>query len=547
MRRLFFLLIYIMGLTPLMAQPKPANPPKWEARAVWLTTIGGLDWPHSYAQSPYSAQQQQQELLTILDKLQRAGINQVLLQTRVRATTIFPSIMEPWDGCLSGTPGISPGYDALKFAIDECHRRGMELHAWVVVMPIGKWNSPACKRLRRRYPNMVRRIGAEGYMNPEKSQTAQYMADFCEEIVRNYDVDGIHLDYIRYPETWKIRVSHDRARGYITNIVRAIHDRVKAIKPYVKMSCSPIGKFDDLGRYQSQGWNAYSRVCQDAQGWLRDGLMDELFPMMYFRDEQFYPFAIDWQENSHGRILAPGLGIYMMAPDEKNWDLEVITREMETLRNFNMGHTYFRSKFLTDNTKGIYDFVVNRFDNTLSLVPPMTWERNVKPARPYQLTLKDETLSWKGSSDTPYYNIYCSRSYPVDISDARNLVACRMTATAIKITRGPEPRFYAITAMDRYGNESDALQQEKPQSLTQQVGQRLLKCDGKWLQLPTIEDTWDAPLLIVKDLTGKQVGSYTHSGSRINVSSLDNGMYQLYSMNKRGVLHRLGFFRIKRW
>ena len=86
--------------------------PKHEVRAVWLTTIGGIDWPHSYAQSSYSAEKQKKELTDILDRLQQAKINTVLIQTRVRGTMIYPSAYEPWDGCLSGFPGRSPGYDA---------------------------------------------------------------------------------------------------------------------------------------------------------------------------------------------------------------------------------------------------------------------------------------------------------------------------------------------------------------------------------------------------------------------------------------------------
>lgn len=132
-------------------------------------------------------------------------------------------------------------------------------------------------------------------------------------------MDGIHLDYIRYPESWNIRVSRENGRKFITRIVESIHRSVKREKPWVKMSCSPIGKFDDLGRYWSHGWNAYTKVCQDAQGWLKSGLMDELYPMMYFRNEQFFPFAIDWAEQSHGKIVVPGLGIYFLDPKEGKW------------------------------------------------------------------------------------------------------------------------------------------------------------------------------------------------------------------------------------
>ena len=132
---------------------------KHEVRAVWLTTIGGIDWPRSYAHDGMGIRQQQEQLCQMLDRLKAVNVNTVLLQTRVRATTIYPSDIEPWDGCLSGTPGKSPGYDALQFAIDECHKRGMELHAWVVTIPVGKWNTYGCRQLRHRYGSLIKHIG----------------------------------------------------------------------------------------------------------------------------------------------------------------------------------------------------------------------------------------------------------------------------------------------------------------------------------------------------------------------------------------------------
>ena len=310
--------------------------PKYEVRAVWLTTIGGIDWPSSYAHDGMGIGEQKRQLTDMLDRLKKAGVNTVMLQTRVRATTIYPSGLEPWDGCLSGKPGRSPGYDALQYAIDECHRRGMELHAWVVTIPIGKWNSYGCQQLRRNYPSLVMKIGEEGYMNPERAGTADYLTNMCEEIVSRYDIDGIHLDYIRYPETWR----GAKSAKYITDIVRAINRKVKAYKPWVKISCSPIGKYDDLARYSSKGWNARRQVAQDAQGWLREGLMDQLYPMMYFQGNNFYPFAIDWQEQSYGRTIVSGLGIYMLHPRERNWPLSEVERQM------NVGTTVIPHSFL---------------------------------------------------------------------------------------------------------------------------------------------------------------------------------------------------------
>lgn len=548
-RRITFLLTILTAALTLAAQPK------YEVRAVWLTTIGGIDWPHSYASSNYSIERQKDELHTILDRLQRANINTVLLQTRIRATTIYPSEYEPWDGCLSGKPGKSPGYDALKFAIDECHRRGMELHAWVVAIPVGKWNATGCARLRKRHPGLVKKIGAEGYMDPEKPQTAEYLADLCAEITGNYDVDGIHLDYIRYHETWPMKVSRRQGRANITNIVRAISHRVKSIKPWVKMSCSPIGKYKDLSRFSSYGWNAYERVCQDAQAWLRDGLMDALFPMMYFRGNQFYPFALDWSEQSYGRIVAPGLGIYFMSPGEKDWPLSDITREMLTLRHYGMGHAYFRSKFFTDNVKGIYDFAKETFNRHPALIPPMTWESTTIPVTPSALNRKKhsgdvEILSWRPvDKDTTkiMYNVYCSREYPVNTDDACNLMMTRLQKTSIIIPRDPS-RYYAVTALDRYGNESKPLQEKHIQNTAPatKLPDGLLKCDGKTLRLPEKSNVLDASFITIETLQGHIVATRPYKGSTTDVSRLPEGMYVLRSLGRKGVSHRLGHFIIRR-
>lgn len=548
-RRFTTLLIALAAVFTLAAQPK------YEVRAVWLTTIGGIDWPHSYARSARSIERQKDELRDILDRLQRANINTVLLQTRIRATTIYPSAYEPWDGCLSGKPGKSPGYDALKFAIDECHRRGMELHAWVVAIPVGKWNAAGCVRLRKRHPGLVRKIGDEGYLDPEKPQTAEYLADLCAEITGNYDIDGIHLDYIRYHETWPMKVSRRQGRTNITNIVRAISLRVKSIKPWVKMSCSPIGKYKDLSRFSSYGWNAYERVCQDAQAWLRDGLMDELFPMMYFRGNQFYPFALDWNEHSYGRIVAPGLGIYFMSPREKDWPLADITREMLTLRHYGMGHAFFRSKFFTDNVKGIYDFTAQSFNQYPALIPPMTWQSSARPSAPSGLSRRTqednvELLSWTpADKDTTriMYNVYSSREYPVNTDDARNLTVVRLRKSSLIIPHDPT-RHYAVTATDRYGNESTPLQERhtNPDTPETRITDRLLKCDGKTLSLPEKGSVLDAAFVTIETLQGHIVATRLYNGTVADVSSLPEGMYVLRSLGRKGVTHRLGYFVIRR-
>lgn len=536
------------------------NPnPKYEVRAVWLTTIGGIDWPHSYAQSERSAEKQKEELRAILDRLQKANINTVLLQTRIRATTIYPSQYEPWDGCLSGFPGKSPGYDALQFAIDECHKRGMEVHAWVVTIPVGKWNSYGCRQLRKRFPRLIKRIDQDGYMDPEATQTGCYLAEMCREIVQRYDVDGIHLDYIRYPETWKFRISKDQARGNITRIVEKIHQAVKKEKPWVKMSCSPIGKFDDLSRYWSHGWNAYTKVAQDAQAWLKDGLMDELFPMMYFRGDQFFPFAIDWKEHSYGKIIAPGLGIYFLDPKEGKWNISDITSELYHLRNIGEGHAFFRNKFLLDNHQGVYDFVTAHFNRYPALVPPMTWESNKRPQQPVTLCIEENegttTLRWDNSLQyedgtaikTPsiYNNVYASKEYPVDILDARNLILTRTTRRQLTTRTGNTPTYYAVTTTDGFGNESRAkqLNQTAVVKTTTRYGKACrLTTTGESIILPSSIHETDCQYIIVKNMQEQAVYITKPQNREINIKKIKDGIYTLNCMNYKNIEHTLGTF-----
>lgn len=536
------------------------NPnPKYEVRAVWLTTIGGIDWPHSYAQSERSAEKQKEELRAILDRLQKANINTILLQTRIRATTIYPSQYEPWDGCLSGFPGKSPGYDALQFAIDECHKRGMEVHAWVVTIPVGKWNSYGCRQLRKRFPRLIKRIDQDGYMDPEATQTGCYLAEMCREIVQRYDVDGIHLDYIRYPETWKFRIGKDQARGNITRIVEKIHQAVKKEKPWVKMSCSPIGKFDDLSRYWSHGWNAYTKVAQDAQAWLKDGLMDELFPMMYFRGDQFFPFAIDWKEHSYGKIIAPGLGIYFLDPKEGKWNISDITSELYHLRNIGEGHAFFRNKFLLDNHQGVYDFVTAHFNRYPALVPPMTWESNKRPQQPVTLCIEENegttTLRWDNSLQyedgtaikTPsiYNNVYASKEYPVYVHDARNLILTRTTRRQLTTRTGNTSTYYAVTTTDGFGNESRAkqLSQTAVVKTTTRYGKACrLTTTGESIILPSSIHETDCQYIIVKNMQEQAVYITKPQNREINIKKIKDGIYTLNCVNYKNIEHTLGTF-----
>ena len=541
--------------------------PKYETRAVWLTTIGGLDWPKSYSQSARSEAKQKEELCCILDKLKQAGINTVLLQTRIRATTIYPSAFEPWDGCLSGKPGSSPGYDALEYAINECHKRGMELHAWVVAIPVGKWTGAGCQRLRKTHPELLKRIGNEGFMNPAKQGTANYIAQLCSEITRNYDIDGIHLDYIRYPEQWIFgkaeRQQEQKRRDWVTNIVSQTARQVKTLKPWVKMSCAPIGKYSDLPRCSSRGWNAYARGCQDAQLWTEKGWMDMLLPMMYFRDQQFYPFLFDWIQNSHGRTFAAGLGAYMLA--EQDWQLEELTRQMEVCRQQGAGIAFFRSSFLTDDTKGLYQYTANLFNKAPALTPPMKWQEGTAPSAPTNIqvvrTDSADYVSWQAASDGSgapnlLYNVYADTTEPVDCQRAELLVATRVGQTHVCVRRktGSPTLFYHVTALNRYGIESSTMQTDDDTNPNKETAderkinanQQLLQSMERGIHEPHQKQcenqVLDTKHVVIESVAGNLITILPWNRGNIDIHQLPNGCFTIRSLHKKGVNHRLGSF-----
>ena len=530
---------------------------KRETRAVWLTTFSNLDWPSSLANSEEGIERQKQELIDILDKYVAANINTILLQARVRAATIYPSKFEPWDKCLTGRENGNPNYDPLAFAVEECHKRGLEIHAWVAAMPVGAAKSLGCRLMKQKGFN-IKSFSSGSYVSPEDQNIAGYLGEICAEITQNYDIDGINLDYIRYPDGWPHPTyrngdTPEARRENITKIVREINRRVKVLKPWVKISCSPIGKYDDLSRYSSKNYNAKNRVSQDAQLWVKTRIMDQLYPMQYWRDENYYPFCADWMENSNGHDIISGLGTYFLDPREGNMTLKELRQQMYVSRWLGMGHAHFRSKFLLDNLQGIYNFE-KRFNAIPSIPPALTWMNSRKPEAPKFFQGNSvvalisaqgaKTISWKGTS--PYYNIYMSNSYPVDINDPRNLVMARFQGTSF-VHQGAKHQYYAITAMDRFGNESVALQ-----SVLDKEGfkSRLLINDGKKITLPANINAMDIDYFCIESLQGNVIMKIYYVASNrktLNIYSLKNGTYKLCAHSaKRKISHEIGYFFIKR-
>jgi hypothetical protein len=297
--------------------------------------------------------------------------------------------------------------------------------------------------------------------------------------------------------------------------------------------------------------------------------MDQLYPMMYYDGKHFYPFAADWSENRYDREIASGLGIYRLIRSEGNWSLDVIKRQMYVARQLGLGHCYFRSRFLTDNTKGLYDFVCD-FDAYPALVPAVVTHQPA-PTAPttfnVERTTNGDNISWGGAVDTSdgdylTYNVYASTTLPVDIQDARNLIATRQMHPFVSVRRpSDEPTlYYAVTAVNRYGKESEPVggQRSKVGGQRSEVkGQRskvggqesasdqLMTNNGYLLTIPEDKMLPEADHLAVLSMQGTIIATKSFARS-VNISDIPNGVYELRTLNHKGVTHHIGFFLIKR-
>lgn len=460
--------------------------PKREVRAAWITAVYGLDWPHARATSPEGIRRQKEELIAILDCLKEANFNTVLFQTRTRGDVLYRSDIEPFNSILTGRENSNPGYDPLAFAVAECHRRGMECHAWMVTIPLGSRKHVRAlgnSSVTRRKPEICVSYNRQYFLNPGHPATKEYLMSLVREVVTRYDVDGVHLDYLRYPNralnfpdrAWYRQLANGRSleqwrKDNLTEILRYVYSGVKLLKPWVKVSTCPVGKYSDLSRYSSKGWNAYHSVHQDVQGWLGEGIQDQIYPMSYFKGNNFYPFILDWQEQSNGRHVVPGLGVYFLDPAEGNWDLDEVERQMYFIRAHHLaGQACYRVKYVVENTQGLRTMLEQHFYTAPALQPSMPWLDDVAPTRPDSLDATVSAdglvrLAWKPAVDNdplnaPAYVVYASDSLPVNIENPHNIVAqrvCDTVYTYAPLYPWTRRRHFAVTAVDRYGNEGEA-------------------------------------------------------------------------------------------
>lgn len=482
MRKFCLLLILSLAL-PVFCLLQAVEPPKKEIRAVWLTTVYGLDWPHKPATTEAGRKAQQQALLDILDRLQEANFNMVFIQARLRGDVIYRSAIEPASKTFSGKYGVLPGYDPLAFVVDECHKRGMECHAWFVTFPLGTEKSVKEQgklSVVKKKPKLCKRHNGEWYLDPGVPETADYILSLVKEIVNGYDIDGIHFDYIRYPEeakTFPDKTLYNRSgkkkpladwrRENINRMVYRIYDWVKQTKPWVQVSSSPLGKYNRIERVPNAGWTAYESVFQDPKIWMQQGKQDMIVPMMYYLHKNFFPFVDNWVDNCNGRLVVPGLGAYRMDKSEADWAVNDITDQIDYSRYYGgAGCAFFRCGNVLYNDKGLYKELRDNYYKYPAQLPPLTWLNDSVPAAPEGIKverLDDELhLTWQkpvSEKQDLTYTVYYSLTDSIDTASAKSILATNIYGNELFLPIDVESErgyTFSVTASTRYRIESES-------------------------------------------------------------------------------------------
>ncbi len=387
--------------------------PDREFRAAWIATVANIDWP---SRRDLSTDAQKAELVALLDRAKALGLNAVVFQVRPAADALYFSAKEPWSEYLTGRQGRppSPWYDPLQFAVEEAHARGLELHAWVNPYRAGHPAGDGPRdvtHISRQRPDLVRTYGAYVWLDPGEPEAADHSLEVILDVVRRYDVDGIHLDDYFYPYPVDERGrrvqfpdadSYARARAAgetlgrddwrrqnVDTFIHRLYDEVKAEKPHVKVGISPFGIWRPGHPASVTGFDQYGEIYADARKWWREGWLDYLAPQLYWSIDsrgQSFPALLDWwgEENVAGRHLWPGLYDSRVLPDVGGYRPQEIVDQVELVRRDaeSTGTIHFSMKALLERYSPLGGQLAAGPYAEPALVPPSPWLGVAAPAAP---------------------------------------------------------------------------------------------------------------------------------------------------------------------
>jgi uncharacterized lipoprotein YddW (UPF0748 family) len=496
MMKKFTILILIFYFTSnLFSQ---SIPPKRELRAAWIATVTNLDWPSS---NGLTTDQQKQQLINLLDELKKDGINTVIFQVRSECDAMYSSAYDPWSYWLTGSQGTPPYpyYDPLEFAIEEAHKRGMELHAWFnpyrAERSVGNYTI-AANHVTVQHPDWVLQIGTFKFLNPGLQAVRDYVTAVIYDVVSRYDVDGVHFDDYFYPyppnnmtanstnnalddaafasDPRGFTSKNDWRRDNVNILVQQVYDSIQSVKPWVKFGISPFGIWKNGVPTGITGLSAYDDIYCDAINWLHRKAIDYLTPQLYwpFGGGQDYGKLQPWWADSvaaNGRHFYPGHAYYRIS----SWPPAT---EMPNQIRFDrsnqkvQGSVFFRAGNFAENPKGVTDSLRNDLYRYIAINPIMDW-KDIIPPNPIQnlrfekLANGQAGLKWDlpqtaSDGDSAYryvvYRFDNSNISSNDLDSSQNIINVEGSRQSIPDVppSGVGHSYFVVTALDRNYNES---------------------------------------------------------------------------------------------
>ena len=465
--------IVFWGLMPALLgqsyRPSAEKPPMAhrEFRGVWVATVYNIDWP---SKAGLGAEVQKAQLRALLDEMVALNLNAVLFQVRPHADPLYASSLEPWSHWLSGTMGKSPGYDPLAYCIQQAHARGIEVHAWFNPFRAlsNASHAASANHVTRSKPHLIKPYGSLRWMDPSHPETRRHSLEVMLDVVRRYDVDGVHIDdyFYPYPDRAAGKFPDGKTpaqrRGYVDGFVREMYGAVKKTKPWVRVGISPFGIWrPGVPAGIEAGIDAYEDLAADARKWLVEGWCDYLAPQLYWRiapQKQSFPLLLEWWRQQGRRPVWPGIATQRIgSTEDPGRPASEIVNQIDLTRRIGQnwaGHCHWSAKALLENRGGISNLLKRGVYAEPALVPPMPWITQVAPAVPsVTASVRGEvaSVSWSGGREVSRWVVqarYGNRWVMAKVLPGG------ATSISLGAIRGQLPDAVAVTAANRYGNAS---------------------------------------------------------------------------------------------
>jgi len=383
-----------------------------EFRGVWVATVANIDWP---SKPGLPVQQQQDELIAILDRCVDMNFNAVVLQVRPTADALYASDLEPWSYFLTGKMGVAPKpfYDPLAFAVREAHARGLELHAWFnpyrALHPNNKGDI-ADNHISKTHPEVVHEYGPYLWMDPSEPVVQQHSLNVILDVVRRYDIDGVHMDDYFYPYKVKdedgndVEFPDDRSwnaykksggklnrddwrRKSVDDFIERLYKEVKKTKPYVQVGISPFGIWKPGHPEQIKGFNQYDGLYADAKLWLNKGWVDYFTPQLYWeiaKPDQSFTALLRWwsDQNTKHRHLWPGIAPYRTGKQFDENEVQYQIKWSRIITPNDPGTVHFSMQSYMDPDSDLSKQIRETVYAKPALPPASPWLGSKRPAPP---------------------------------------------------------------------------------------------------------------------------------------------------------------------